>query len=157
MNHLFHMSMPWWGFALRGVAVYLVLMLYLRLNDKRSLGDMSSFDIVVLMVIGGSLRTAVVGNDISLPGPLIAVAAMLLVDKLLAWASARWPRFSRALESAPSVLVRRGRRDPQALRKNDISEAMFERELRLAGMEDEKDIDIARLEGNGKISWIRQK
>jgi uncharacterized membrane protein YcaP (DUF421 family) len=157
MNHLFQMSMPWWGFAFRGILVYLVLMLYLRLTDKRSLGDMSTFDMVVLMVIGGTLRTAIVGNDKSLIGPLIAVAAMLVVDKLLAWSSARWPWMSGILEAAPSVLVRQGRRDKQALKKNDIPDRLFDREMRLAGMESEEDVAIARLEGNGKISWIRRK
>jgi uncharacterized membrane protein YcaP (DUF421 family) len=157
MNHAFQLSMPWWTFALRGVGVYLVLVLYLRLADKRALGDMSSFDIVVLMVVGGSLRTAIMGDDKSFVGPLIAVAAILLVDKLLAWARARCPLFDRVAEAAPSVLARRGRRDRAALRKHDIPDSLFERELRLAGMRNERDVVVARLEGNGKISWIRRK
>ncbi|HET6433094.1 DUF421 domain-containing protein [Dyella sp.] len=157
MNHLFDMSMPWWAFALRAIAVYAVLMVYLRLADKRTLGEMATFDIVVLVVLSSSVRTAIMGDDTSFVAPLIAVAAILLVDKLLASARVRWPWLDRLLESRPSVIARDGRRDNSALRRHDISRSLFERELRLAGMENEGDVVIARLEGNGKISWIRRK
>jgi hypothetical protein len=55
----------------------------LRLTGKRSFGEMSPFDIVVLMLVGGALRSAMVGHDDSFLGPFIAVAGVLLLDKLL--------------------------------------------------------------------------
>jgi uncharacterized membrane protein YcaP (DUF421 family) len=153
----FDLSMPWWEFALRGVTVYLAVLIMLRLTGKRSFGDLSAFDIVVLMVVGGSLRTAIIGKDASLVGPLIAVAAILLVDKGMGWLSARWPAFNRWVEGMPSILARNGRRDPHALRRHDVADSEFDRELHVAGLEDESSVLLARLEPNGKITLIRQK
>lgn len=153
----FDLLMPWWEFAARGIAVYLAVLVMLRLTGKRSFGDLSAFDIVVLMVVGGSLRTAIIGKDASLIGPLIAVAAILIVDKGIGWLSARWPAFNRVVEGTPSILARNGQRDPQALKRHNIAEAEFERELRAAGLENEATVLTARLEPNGKVTLIRMK
>lgn len=153
----FDMVMPWWEFALRGVAVYLAVLLMLRLTGKRSFGDLSTFDIVVLMVVGGALRTAIIGKDASLIGPLIAVAAILLVDKMLGWTSARWSRFNRLIEGTPAILARHGRRDRLALRRHNVPEAEFDRQLHRAGLEDESTVALARLEPNGEITLIRSR
>ena len=74
---------------MRGVVVYLIVLLLLRLSGKRAFGDMAAFDIVVLMVVGGLLRTAIIGEDHSLLGPLIAVASILALNKIIGWVSAR--------------------------------------------------------------------
>lgn len=151
----FDLVMPWWEFALRGVVVYFAVLLMLRLTGKRSFGDLSTFDIVVLMVVGGSLRTAIIGKDASLLGPLIAVAAILSADKLIGWISARWHRFNRFVEGEPAILARDGKRDRAALLRHNIPDAEFDRELHRAGLEDESSVKLARLEPNGEITLIR--
>jgi uncharacterized membrane protein YcaP (DUF421 family) len=153
----FDLSMPWWEFALRGVTVYLVVLVMLRLTGKRSFGDLSAFDIVVLMVVGGSLRTAIIGKDASWLGPLIAVAAILMTNKAIGWLSARFPKFNRWVEGKPSILARDGLRDPRALRRHDVADAEFDRELHAAGLQDESNVVLAQLEPNGKITLIREK
>lgn len=62
------LTSPWWVFAVRGVAVYLILLLLMRLSDKRSFGEMSAFDVIVL--VGGTLRTSIIGADSSFAGGL---------------------------------------------------------------------------------------
>lgn len=54
MNILLQLSEPWWHFALRGAVVYLILLCMLRLAGKRSFGEMSAFDVVVLILVGGA-------------------------------------------------------------------------------------------------------
>jgi uncharacterized membrane protein YcaP (DUF421 family) len=157
MKGLFDLAMPWWAFTLRGLVVYLVVLLLLRLSGKRAFGDLSAFDIVVLMVVGGLLRTAIIGDDHSLLGPLIAVASILALNKLIGWISARWHGFNRWIEGRPTVLARDGRRDPQALRRCDVSSTEFERALHTHGLEDESSVVLARLEPNGKITLIRRQ
>lgn len=157
MSDVFRFAMPWWAFCLRGAVVYLILLIYMRITDRRSIGEMSAFDIVLLIMIGGALRSAIVGRDASLPGPLIAVATMLAIDKAIGWLCARSPRLSQLMEGRSSVLVRNGQRDLEALKRHDIPVSAFEREIRLAGMEDESSVKSARLEANGRISWIKQR
>lgn len=69
---------------------YLGLLLLMRLCGKRAFGEMSPFDVLVLILVGGALRSAITGNDTSITAPFIGVAAFLLVDKIIAWLCTRW-------------------------------------------------------------------
>ena len=152
---MFEMSLPWWEFALRGGLCYLGLLTLLRLSGKRSFGEMSPFDIVVLMIVGGTLRSAIVGHDTSLPGPFIAVATILLLDKLLCWLAAASPLVDRILEGDSVTLVRDGRLLPGALFRHNISRAAFERELRAHKLRSVHEVDEARLEANGRLTFLK--
>jgi uncharacterized membrane protein YcaP (DUF421 family) len=119
------LSAPWWVYALRGMGVYLGLLILLRMLGKRSFGEMTTFDIVVLMLVGGTLRTAIIGDDKAPLAPVIGVLAIFLLDKALAWVAARWPAFDRLVEGKDSLLAREGRLIEGALRRHDVSEAAF--------------------------------
>jgi uncharacterized membrane protein YcaP (DUF421 family) len=156
MNSLMHLSMPWWHFALRGAAVYLILLCLLRLAGKRSFGEMSAFDVVVLILVGGTMRTSIIGSDTSFLGGIIAVASILAVDRGLAWICTRSAPLNRLVEGWPSILARNGPRSPEALRRRNLPEAAFERALHAAGLENEATVITARLEPNGRITLIRE-
>ncbi|MCX7513186.1 DUF421 domain-containing protein [Frateuria sp. STR12] len=148
-------SSPWWVYALRVAGVYLGLLVLLRLLGKRSFGEMTTFDIVVLMLVGGTLRTAIIGDDKTPLAAIIGVLAIFLLDKGIAWACARWPRLDRLVEGHASLLVRDGRVIDGALRKHDMSEEAFRRVLREKGLREVGDVAEVRLEANGKISVLR--
>jgi uncharacterized membrane protein YcaP (DUF421 family) len=156
MHDAMQLSMPWWTFALRGALVYIGLLALLRFTGKRGLGDMSAFDIIVLVLVGGVLRTAILGDDHSLLAPVIGTLGILAMQKIIGWASARSARFNRLVEGWPTVLVRDGRRDRSKMRHHDISDSELDRALHEAGLEDEATIAVARLEPNGKITLIRR-
>src|ERR1700743_676330 len=98
MNDVLELSMPWWSFALRGAVTYLGLVVLMRLAGKRSFGEMSPFDVVVLALAGVTLRTAIIGDDHGMLGPFIGVAAILATDKTIGFVSARSPGFNRLME-----------------------------------------------------------
>jgi uncharacterized membrane protein YcaP (DUF421 family) len=150
-----HLSDPWWVYALRGAGVYLGLLILLRLLGKRSFGEMTTFDIVVLMLVGGTLRTAIIGDDKKPMAAIIGVLAIFLIDKAIAWIAARWPLFDRVIEGEASLLARDGRPIEGALRKHDMSEEAFRRALREKGLRDVGDVAEVRLEANGKISVLK--
>src|ERR1700749_3177274 len=108
MDSIFPSTMPWWEFALRGIGCYLSLLILLRLTGKRSFGEMSPFDIVVLILVGGALRSAMVGKDDSFFGPFLAVAGVLALDKLLGIAATLSPAFNRLLEGRDALLAKHG-------------------------------------------------
>ncbi|PXV55815.1 hypothetical protein SAMN04487785_108186 [Dyella jiangningensis] len=145
---------PWWTYAVRGALTYLGLLVLMRLAGKRSFGELSSFDIVVLALAGGTLRTAVIGHDTSMSSGFIGVASMLAVDKGLGWLCARHERFNRWIEGYPSIIAREGRRLPDALRRANLPEAAFNRALHAAGHETEHKVVVGRLEPNGKITLV---
>jgi uncharacterized membrane protein YcaP (DUF421 family) len=154
MESLFPQTMPWWEFALRGAGCYVGLLVLLRLTGKRSFGEMSPFDIVVLMLVGGALRSAMVGHDDSFLGPFIAVAGVLLLDKLLGIAATFNPGFNALLEGRAALLAKAGQIVPGALRKHRIPDAVFERELRERNVRSVESVDEARLEVNGRITVL---
>jgi uncharacterized membrane protein YcaP (DUF421 family) len=157
MNLIQELSMPWWQFVVRGIAVYLVLLCMMRLTGKRSFGEMSAFDLIVLMLVGGTVRTSIIGSDNSFLGGLIAVASILAADRALGWVCSRNAFVNRLIEGRPSLLVRNGVRVPGALRRCSLPEAAFERALHAEGIEDETTIATARLEPNGKITVIQRR
>lgn len=150
-----HLSDPWWVYALRGAGVYLGLLLVLRLIGKRSFGEMTTFDIVVLILVGGTLRTAIIGDDKAPLAAIIGALAIFALDKSVAWVCARWPAFDRLVEGKDSVIARDGRIVQGALRKHDMSEAAFRRALREKGLRGLDDVAEARLEANGKVSVLK--
>ncbi|MBP1473022.1 DUF421 domain-containing protein [Frateuria sp. MAH-13] len=150
-----HLSDPWWLFALRGAGVYLGLLILLRLLGKRSFGEMTTFDIVVLTLVGGTLRTAIIGDDKAPLAAIIGVLAIFLLDKGVAWACARWPGLDRLVEGKASLLARDGKVIEGSLRRHDMSEEAFRRVLREKGLREVGDVAEVRLEANGKISVLK--
>ncbi len=156
MNSILELSMPWWQFAARGAVVYAALLVMMRLCGKHSFGEMSAFDVIVLVLVGGTLRTSIIGADTSFLGALISVAGILTADRALAWICSRNAAINRLVEGRPAFLIRGGARVPDALRRCSIPEAAFERALHAQGLENETTILTARLEPNGKITLIRR-
>jgi len=157
MNDVLELSMPWWSFAMRGALTYLGLVVLMRLAGKRSFGEMSAFDVVVIALAGGTLRTAIIGDDHGMLGPFIGVAAILATDKAIGFVSARSPGFNRLMEGFPTVLIRNGQRDAAALKAQNLPDAALERALHGAGIEADSDVETGRLEPNGKITLVRRK
>ena len=139
---------------LRSVAVYTFLLIAFRLCGKRQLGQLSAFDLVVLLIISNVVQNAVIGNDNSLGGGLIGATTILLLNLLVAYVTFRFRRADRVIEHSPTVLVRHGR----ILRDNLRRERPGPRDLRAAlrhhGVVSIRDIRYAFLEEDGHVSVI---
>jgi uncharacterized membrane protein YcaP (DUF421 family) len=129
----------------------------MRLAGKRAFGEMSPFDIVVLMLVGGALRSALVGSDTSILGPFIAVATILALDTLLAHLCARSTALNRLVEGREVLIAKAGRLLHGQLRRHGLSEEIFERELREKQIASVTRVEAAYLEANGRISVIKRE
>jgi uncharacterized membrane protein YcaP (DUF421 family) len=156
MHELVELAMPWWQFVLHGAASYIGLLLLTRLAGKRAFGEMSPFDIVVLMIVGGAFRSALVGSDTSLLGPLISVGTILALDKALAQLSARSHAFDVLLGGREVLIARAGQLISHQLKRHGISEDAFSRELRRKQIASVERVDAAYLEANGRISVFKR-
>jgi uncharacterized membrane protein YcaP (DUF421 family) len=142
------------GIALRCVAVYLALLLGLRLAGKREIGQMTVFDLVVLLLISNAVQNAMVGPDTSLVGGLVAAAVLLVANAGLARLRLRSGRLRRMVEGSPTLLVLHGRIDLRALSKEGIDRAELDAALREHGVADVGEVDMAILETDGTISVV---
>src|SRR5713226_4833082 len=100
--------------VLRSFAVYAFLLVAFRITGKRQLGQLTPFDLVVLLVISNVVQNALIGNDNSLGGGLLGAAVILVLNALVAWLTFRYKWMERVLEHTPTIIVRHG----QVIREN---------------------------------------
>ena len=153
MGSLFHLAVPWWELILRPVAVYVVLLLGLRLFGKREVGQFTLFDLVFVLLVANAVQPAMTGPDASLAGGLIIIGSLLAAN----WIVSRLddiPALHRLLTSPPRILVTDGKIDQEAMAKEGIVEDELEMAMREHGLADMKDVQLAALESDGSISIV---
>jgi uncharacterized membrane protein YcaP (DUF421 family) len=104
------------GIVIRTLAVYFVLLAGLRLAGKRELGQLSVFDLVVILVIANAVQNAMVGPDTSLTGGLVAAITLLIANSLVGTFVARVPWLETRVRGTPSVLINDGQMIEPTLR-----------------------------------------
>ena len=142
--------------VLRATVIFIALYLLVRLMGKRELGQMTPFELIVLVVIGDLIQQGVTQNDFSLTGAIIAISTIAFLALLMSWASYLWPSAERALEGEPRVIVRDGEVLEANLRRNRLTRSEIESEMRLAGIARLREVAWAILEPRGKISFIKR-
>jgi uncharacterized membrane protein YcaP (DUF421 family) len=139
---------------LRTVAVYLVILVGLRLAGKREIGQLTVFDLVVLLLISNAVQNAMVGPDTSLVGGLLAAVVLLLVNTLVSRLGLKWPRLRHWVEGTPTLLVLHGEVIPEHLRREGVDEDILSAALREHGIADISEVEMAVLETDGSISVV---
>src|SRR5262249_18996199 len=127
------LSVPWWELVLRGSVVFLALFAMLRLIGRRQVGQLTPFDLLLLLIISNAVQNAMVGSDSSLLGGLIVATVLVAWNYLFGLLSVRSRRIERVLEGSPELLVLHGKVLHEALESNQISEAELHAALRRAG------------------------
>jgi uncharacterized membrane protein YcaP (DUF421 family) len=140
--------------VLRSAVVYISLFIGLRLMGKRELGQMTVFDLVVVLLLANAVQNAMVGPDTSLWGGLIAAAVLLVLNRGVAMLRLHRDAWGRLLEGTPTVLVQSGQFLDPALRKEGIERAQVLMAMREHGIGDIKEVQLAVLETDGSISVV---
>ena len=141
----------------RTAIVYVCLVLGFRFLGKREAGQLSTLDLVVLLVIANAVQNAMVGENTSLIAGLIAAGVILTLDLLLHKAADRWPWLRNALDGEPTLLVDHGRILFDNLRKVGISDRELAVALRQNQLMSADEALFVFLETNGQISVIPRR
>ena len=149
---MWELSEPWWQLILRGSVVYLVLFALFRLSGKRQAGQMTPFDLLLLLIISNAVQNAMVGDDTSLPGGLLVAVVLISWNQLFGWVSSRSRRIEALLEGRPEVLVHNGQVFADVLARNQMSLEELRSALRRQGCFDLNEVAFAVLETNGVVS-----
>ena len=152
MDELLQMNAPWWHFVLRGVAIYLLVMVLIRVSGKRAVGQFTPFDLILLILIGNAVQNGINGGDNSLTGAAVMATTLIVLNYAVAWLSSRHPRVRRLVEGDPVLLARDGHVFHAVLRRELVSDADFRKAMRESGCGHERDIRLAILETNGHIT-----
>ena len=140
---------------IRSVAVYLFLLAAFRIAGKRQLSQITSFDLVVLLIISNVVQNAVIGNDNSLGGGLFGATVIFLLNGLVAWLTFRFKRVERLVEHTPTLLVKGGRILRDNLRRERLSMPEFRAALRHHGVVSVRDVRYVILEEDGHITVLK--
>jgi uncharacterized membrane protein YcaP (DUF421 family) len=153
--HLWIPDIPLAEKLLRSVVVYAFLLASFRILGKRQLGQMTPFDLVVLLIISNVVQNALIGNDNSLGGGLVGAATILALNSLVAWVTFRSKPARRIVEHVPTVLVRHGRIVWANLERERLSLSEFHAALRREGIVTVHGLRYVLLEQDGHLSVIR--
>jgi uncharacterized membrane protein YcaP (DUF421 family) len=151
---MFEMGTDAWAIVLRTLAVYAGVFVGLRLAGKRELGQMTVFDLVVVLLIANAVQNAMVGADVSVQGGLLAAAVLLLVNRAVAELRTRGGTWGRLIEGTPTVLVEDGQTIEPHLRKEGLEHQELEMVVREHGVDRLSDVALAVLETDGSISIV---
>lgn len=141
--------------VLRAVAVYLILLIIMRIAGKRTLAQITVFDFILLLIIGEATQQALLGEDFSIINAAIVIGTLVLLDIALSVLKQRSDTLDRIIDDTPVVIVDHGkllqdRMDRSRIDKQEILVAARE----LHGLERIEQIKFAVLERSGGISIV---
>lgn len=145
---------PYLDIVIRSAAVYLFMVIALRLFGKKELSQLNTADVILILLISNSVQNAMVGNDTTLLGGLAAATILFAINFILKKLMFRYKKFNELMLEKPEILIHNGTLDFKNLGKLDITSDELKEAMREHGVEYFKEVKLAMLEVDGNISII---
>jgi uncharacterized membrane protein YcaP (DUF421 family) len=140
---------------IRAALVYIVLLVLFRIAGKRSLAEVTAFDLVLLLIISEATQQAMIDNDNSMTNALLIVVTLIGMNVLFSVLTRRWEGFGKLIDDVPLVIVEDGKLVQDRMRRERVSEhEVMEAARELQGLERLEQVRYAILERNGHITII---
>lgn len=144
--------------VVRSIAIYLFLFVVFRVSGKRTLAQVTTFDFVLLLVVGEATQQGLLGNDFSVTNAFIVIVTLIGVDVAMSVLEKRVPKLGKFVEGLPVVVVEHGKPVQEAMRKARLDEMdILEQARSSQGLERMEQIRFAVLERSGQVSIIPEK
>lgn len=148
---------PYLDIILRSSAVYLFMVVALRVFGKKELSQLNTADVILILLISNSVQNAMVGSNTSLLGGLAAALVLFIFNYALKRLMYRYKELSDLVQDKPEILIHNGKTEYKTLAKLGISSDEIEEAMREHGVEHYNDVKLAMLEVDGNISIISGK
>jgi uncharacterized membrane protein YcaP (DUF421 family) len=145
---------PYLDVILRSAAVYLFMVIALRIFGKKELSQLNTADVILILLISNAVQNAMVGSDTSLWGGLAAATVLFAINYVLKKLMYRYKGFSNFMQEKPEILIHNGNLDFKMLNRLSITSDELREAMREHGVEYFKDVKLAMLEIDGNISII---
>lgn len=141
--------------VIRAAAIYGLLLVVFRFTGNRSLGQITTFDFILLLIISEAIQNGMVGNDYSVTNAVLLVLTLVILDVGLSLLKSRLPVMEKWLDGVPIVIVDHGRPLVERMQRSrvDVSDVLTAAR-KLHGLERMAQIKYAVLERSGDISII---
>src|SRR5215217_1058424 len=114
---MFDMDLAWWEFIVRGAVVYLALLLMVRLSGKRTIGQFTPFDLLIVMLLSEAVSNSLHGGDEGITGGLIVAATLVSLNLIISTISSRSRKAADFIEGTPVLLGRDGKLFKEVVKK----------------------------------------
>ncbi len=148
------MSLSFFEVVLRAGTIYAALFILFRIAGKKQLGEMSPFDLVLLLIISESVSNGLGGNDNSVTTGLISASSLVFLSFLMDRLAFRSKKIEGWLEGEAQLIIANGKVRTELMQKEKITEGELKEAIRAHGLDHMDQIQYAVLEANGKISVI---
>ena len=141
--------------VLSATFIYAFLLLVIRISGRRTLSQMTTFDFVLLLIIGEATQQALLGQDFSLTNAAVVITTLIGLDLLLSQIKNRSPSFAQWVDGVPMIIVENGKVLRDRIDKARVDESeILESARQLQGLERLDQIRYAVLEANGTITVV---
>ena len=147
-------SIHWWELIGRGLLVYFFLILLLRATGKRQIGQMSPFDLVLLMVLSNAVQNSMSGGDNSVTAGLILALTLVVANWIVGKVTSSSKTMEQLIDGDPQVLFHDGKVYDKILKDSQVTRQELIAAVHKAGHADLDGIRAAILENDGTISVI---
>jgi uncharacterized membrane protein YcaP (DUF421 family) len=152
-SNMMDLGIPWMEKILRPILVYGFLVIGLRLAGKRELAQLNSLDLVVLLTLSNTVQNAIIGNDNTWVGGILGAATLLLINHLFIRCLFGHRKLERLVEGSPVDLIKHGKVHHKALAHELITLPELTIAAHRQGFASLTEVDCARLEPGGVISF----
>jgi len=140
--------------ALSSAAVYVFIIIAIRLFGKKELAQLSIIDLVFILLISNAVQNAMVGSDSSLTGGLIAASTLFLINYLFKYILYRFPKLGIVVQGIELMLIYKGQLNQSNMNKARITKEELLEAVREHGVSEIREVDLAVLEIDGNISIV---
>ncbi len=151
-DNFMHLSVDPLNLAIRGIVVYLSVLILLRISGKRQMGQMSATEFVAVLLISNAVQNAMNGGDNSLAGGLLSAVVLIVLSALISYLTYKSRFFSSLFEGTPTLLIHNGKVIHQNLKSERMNESELQILMRKQGVHEVKDVVTAILEADGSLS-----
>ena len=149
---MWNLSLPWWQFVLRGIIVYVFLLIILRMTGKRQTGQLAPFDLVLLLILSNAVQNAMNGGDNTVLGGIISATTLIVLHQAVAFMTYKSKKLEAWIEGTPRTLIHNGVLNDDVMRSELLTHHELAAALRAAGCAEIKRVRVATLENNGQIT-----
>lgn len=149
---MWHTSLPYWELIIRGLVIYVFLILALRLSGKRQIGQLAPFDLVLLLVLSNAVQNAMNGGDNSITAGIISAVTLMGINALVGWITYKSKKLERIVEGRAEILIHNGKLYSEILEREKLTHHEINTALRAAGCSCVSEVHYAILENTGQIT-----
>jgi uncharacterized membrane protein YcaP (DUF421 family) len=151
---MFDLDAPWWELVVRGTVIYIFLLVMVRITGKRTVGQFTPFDLLVVMLLSEAVSPALTGGEEGILSGIVVATTLIVLNVIIAFATSRNRKIAELVDGVPVLLGRDGKIFDDVVKKARVAEGDVEQALREADCPLNK-MKCAFLEPDGKITILQ--